>query len=94
MPAYIVTDKNAVEGQPKERLVEAANQASARNFVARDRFKVTVASPADAARIVKAGGEYEVATGAAEVQEELEPEDNGGKPPEENQQEDPSKKSK
>lgn len=73
MPCYLVTDKNAQEGQPAERLVEANNQAAARNFVARNRFQVKQAEPQDYQRVIKAGGEIEVATGAAEVEEELVP---------------------
>lgn len=44
-----------------ERIVEAANQAQARNHAARNAFKVSVATPHDVARVVKAGGDIETA---------------------------------
>lgn len=72
MPCYLVKDTGAKDGEPKDRLVEAANRASARNHVARNRFAVEVAQPADIQRVVLAGGTIEVATGADEQQEELE----------------------
>lgn len=71
MPCYLVTDKEAKDGEPKGRLVEANNSAAARNHVTRDRFEVKQASPHDVASIVKAGGEIEVSTGAEQVEEEL-----------------------
>jgi hypothetical protein len=64
MPCYVVKDKLAKDGEPKDRLVEANNQAAARNFVVKDRFEVAQAQPQEIARLVKDGVEYEVATGA------------------------------
>lgn len=71
MPCYIVRDKEANEDGPKARIVEANNSAAARNHVTRDRFTVEQAKPAEIAQLVKDGAEYEVATGADEVQEQL-----------------------
>ena len=85
MPCYLVKDTGAKDGEPKDRLVEAANRASARNHVARNRFAVEVAQPADIQRVVLAGGTIEVATG--DVQEELEQQE----PPKEPTSEDPPK---
>lgn len=45
----------------KERLVEAANRASARNHVAKSALEVAVAKQADLFRVAKAGGEIETA---------------------------------
>jgi hypothetical protein len=45
----------------KERLVEAANKASARNHAARTCMTVMVAKQADLFRVAKAGGEIETA---------------------------------
>jgi hypothetical protein len=72
MPCYLVKDKSAVDGEPKDRLVEANNKASARNHVTRDRFEVDVAKPADIQRIVMAGGTIEAAQTVAEDEVELE----------------------
>jgi hypothetical protein len=66
MPCYLVTDKEAKDGEPKGRLVEANNRASARNHVARDRFEVKQASPHDISDVIKGGGEIEVATGSGD----------------------------
>lgn len=71
MPCYVVKDTDAPEEGPKVRLVEANNQAAARNFVTRSRFEVKQAEPKEIAEMVKAGVAYEVATGDAQVQEEL-----------------------
>jgi hypothetical protein len=71
LPCYIVKDKSAKDGEPKDRLVEANNKASARNHVSRDRFEVATAKPTDIQRIVLAGGQIEVATGAEEIEDQL-----------------------
>lgn len=60
MATYLVTTPDG-----KERLVEAANQAGARNHVSRDSITVAVAKPADLFRVAKAGGEIEQAGEAA-----------------------------
>ena len=61
MPLYKVTSG---EGEVKvERLVEANNKATARNFAARSHFTVEVAEPTELFRLAKAGAEIEVAVG-------------------------------
>lgn len=70
MPLYHV---KMGEGETlKESLVEANNQAAARNFAVRDTVKVEAAKPADIHRLALAGVPIQVATGAddAEVQEQ------------------------
>lgn len=70
MPLYIVSSGEG--DQKKERLVEANNKASARNFVARDQYAVEVAGQAELFRLAKSGVDIEVATGQAETVEEAE----------------------
>jgi hypothetical protein len=74
LPCYIVKDTDATAEGPKDRLVEAPNKASARNYATRTRFSVEIAQPADIQRVCKNGGEIEAATGADEVQEQTQPE--------------------
>jgi hypothetical protein len=58
-----------------ERLVEAANKASARNHVARSCLDIAVAKQADLFRVAKANGEIETAgEDAAEPEAEVQPE--------------------
>lgn len=60
---YVVTSKVAAEGAaPKSRLVRAANQAQARNHVARETLISEVASQDDLVRLVGAGTAIEVAS--------------------------------
>ncbi len=61
MPLYLVKHPGADEA--RERLVEAPNKASARNFAARDLIQVELASTTDCFRAAKAGTEIEVAAG-------------------------------
>lgn len=71
MATYLVTGPDGAE-----RIVEAANQAQARNHAARNAFTVAVAKSTDIARVVKAGGDIEQAGEAAaeaEVQAEEQP---------------------
>jgi len=73
MPVYLVT----ADTEPKtEKLVEAANAASARNHVGRQIITAKVAKQADLFRVAKAGGDIETAGqdpaeggGLAELQE-------------------------
>jgi hypothetical protein len=58
MPVYLVTVPTE---PPTEKLVEAANTASARNHVARQMITATVAKQPDLFRIAKAGGDIETA---------------------------------
>jgi hypothetical protein len=58
MPVYLVT---APTEPPTEKLVEAANTASARNHVARHIVTAKVAKQADLFRVAKAGGDIETA---------------------------------
>jgi hypothetical protein len=77
MATYLVTTPDG-----KERLVEAANQAGARNHVSRDSIQVKVASPADLFRIAKAGGDIEQAGESPAAQPEPPAEGgDGDKPP-------------
>lgn len=57
----------------KERLVEAPNQASARNFIARETIAVEKADQKALFRIAQAGGEVEVATEAPASETEEKP---------------------
>jgi hypothetical protein len=57
-----------------ERLVEAANQAQARNHVARSCLDVAVAKGADLFRVAKAGGDIETAGAEAAAEPGAEPE--------------------
>lgn len=61
MPLYLVTTGEGDD--KKERLVEAANPAGARNFVVRDSVKAVIVEPRDLHRLAVAGVEIEVATG-------------------------------
>ena len=56
MPVYLVT---VPTNPPTEKLVNAANTASARGHVARQVITVAVAKQADLFRIAKAGGDIE-----------------------------------
>ena len=56
MGIYLVT------ADGNERLIDAPNKASARNFVAKDTVAVAVAKQADLFRIAKAGGDVETVT--------------------------------
>lgn len=56
MAVYLVKDPTG-----KERLVDAANRASARNHVAKTVLDVAVAKQADLFRVAKAGGDIEAA---------------------------------
>jgi hypothetical protein len=70
MPIYLV---KAPTQPPTEKLVDAANAASARNHVARQLVTSTVAKQADLFRVAKAGGDVEKAgdePAAAEPQTE------------------------
>jgi hypothetical protein len=58
----------------KERLVEAANRASARNHVARSALDVAVASQADLFRVAKAGGDIETAGAETPAADEVDAE--------------------
>lgn len=58
MPVYIVTAPGANQA---ERLVDAPNQASARNHVARSILHVEVAKGSDLFRLAKGGTELETA---------------------------------
>jgi hypothetical protein len=56
MAVYLVKQPDG-----KERLIDAANKASARNHAARTCIDVAVAKQADLFRVAKAGGEIETA---------------------------------
>lgn len=56
MAVYLVKDSGGTE-----RLVDAANKASARNHVARDTITVEVAKQRDLFRVAQAGGDIETA---------------------------------
>lgn len=56
MAVYLVKSPDG-----KERLVDAANRASARNHVAKSVLDVAVAKQADLFRVAKAGGDIETA---------------------------------
>lgn len=60
MPMYLVKF-DTPNGGPVEKLVEANNKAVARNWVARNMISAELAESTDIVRIVKAGGEVEVA---------------------------------
>ncbi len=66
MPVYLVT---APTEPPTEKLVDAPNLASARNYVARQLLTVAVAKGPDLFRIAKAGGDMETAGPTAEPAE-------------------------
>lgn len=55
MPCYLVTDGK------KEKLIEAGSQSAARNHFIGTELTTKLAEPADYQRVIKAGGEIEVA---------------------------------
>ncbi len=67
-------------GEATERLVEAPNQASARNHVARSLFKVEPAKSADLFRLAKAGIELETAGASADGPAQAEANERSEKP--------------